>query len=156
MAAMSDYLESGILNHLFRGVGFSIPTNISIALTRTVPTENQTGATISEVPALSMGSSGVDTGYSRVNICNPSVDSTKFTYFPQNHGNDSGVMKNFGQVVFNTALTDWGPVSGVAILDSSVRGSGNMLMYAALDNPRSIFTGDSLKFSSAEIAIILK
>ena len=34
MAAMSDYLESGIIDHLLRTITFSKPSNISIALLR--------------------------------------------------------------------------------------------------------------------------
>ena len=64
MAALSDYLESGLLNFIFRGQSFSAPSNISIALTSGAPLDSHTGSTIPEL------ASGVDpgnsTGYSRV------------------------------------------------------------------------------------------
>ena len=41
MAALSDYLESGVLNWLFRGVSFSAPSNISIALVSGVKTNER-------------------------------------------------------------------------------------------------------------------
>ena len=51
MAALSDYLESGLLHHVFRGGSFAKPSNISIALTSGVPNDSQTGTTIEEVSA---------------------------------------------------------------------------------------------------------
>ena len=33
MASLSDYLESGLLHHLFRGQTFPKPTNVAVALT---------------------------------------------------------------------------------------------------------------------------
>lgn len=74
--------------------------------------------------------------------------------YTQYDGN--GFIKNQNQIIFNTALSDWGWVSGVAILDNSSYGSGNMLMYAALKNPRYIYTGDNLKFDPQSLEISLK
>ena len=37
MAALSDYLESQLLNHLFRDVSFPKPDRLAIALTSGVP-----------------------------------------------------------------------------------------------------------------------
>ena len=156
MPALSDYVESGFLNHLFRGVPFGIPNNISIALTSGVPLQSHTGSTIPEVSRLSMGSSGVPNGYARVHVSTSGNRSTQWSYTSANHGNESGVIRNPNQVVFNTALTDWGPVSGIAVLDNSGYGSGNLLMYAQLENPRQIYTGDSIKFSSNELKILLQ
>jgi hypothetical protein len=68
----------------------------------------------------------------------------------------NGFIKNQNQIVFDTALSDWGWVSGVAILDNSSHGAGNMLMYAALKNPRYIYTGDNLKFDPKSLEISLK
>ena len=68
----------------------------------------------------------------------------------------NGFIKNKSQIVFNTALTDWGWVSGVAIMDTSVHASGNLLMYAKLENPRFIYTGDNIKFDINSLEISLK
>ena len=68
MAALSDYLESGLLHHMFRGDIFNKPSGIGIALTSGVPVESDTGSTIPEIPS---GIGGVDTGYSRINLGNP-------------------------------------------------------------------------------------
>jgi hypothetical protein len=150
MAALSNYLESGILNHLFRGTGFPIPSNISIALTSQAPQKNQTGATITEVKRYQFGSSGDATGYSRMTISTSGNGNSKW-----NFALGSGI-KNVEQIVFPTALKDWGPVSGVAILDSNQYGSGNLLMYSALTNPRNIYVSDTVRYSSEGLEIVLE
>lgn len=227
MAALSDYLESGLLSHIFRGTAFSKPSNISIALTSGVPKDSDTGATIPELPSgVFKGNVLVSTNYSRVSLGTPAstgdstwnsvgVDTTTayqvystetnhsgyfyplyltqaaaqqadtnsvaqlYTFsntFPNvnfyapasidvsggqaNPGFTSyegnGFIKNASQIIFNTALTDWGWVSGIAVLDSSTYGAGNLLMYAQLENPRLVYTGDNIKFDSNSLEISLK
>jgi hypothetical protein len=226
MAALSDYLENQLLNHIFRNSTFSKPQNISIALTSGVPKDTDTGATIPELPSgVSRGQNFVSTNYRRINLGVPSVsgdarwstvgvdDTTVFTVFSTevNHSGyfyplylnqtvanaadingvsetytfkdtfpgvmfyapigidvsggatnpgytlyeGNGFVKNKDQLVFNTALTDWGWVSGIAILDNSTIGSGNLLMYAELDNPRYVYTGDNIKFDNNSLEISL-
>jgi hypothetical protein len=227
MAALSDYLESGILNHLFRTNPFEKPSNISIALTSSVAKENDTGSTIPELPEnVVIGVTTFNTNYSRVDLGSPSQDgnskwnavghdtSTAFSVYTQDVEEDNffyplylsetvatsqdtntqakssleytfsehpgisffgplsvttsgsvdpgldsyegnGFIKNNQQIVFNTATTDWGWVSGVAILDSSDHQGGNLLMYAALNNPRYVYTGDNIKFDINALEINL-
>lgn len=227
MAAISDYLEAKILNHIFRSEQFVKPSSIAIALTSSVPLDSNTGATLPELPTgVARGNTNVTTGYSRRDLGSPSGvgDSTWFAvgvdtttvyqvysqetnnsgyFYPlylsrsaaeaaDNNGNSltftfpktfpsvnfyapqnvavsggatnpgyieydgNGFIKNQNQIVFDTALSDWGWVSGVAVLDSSVNGQGNMLMYAALKNPRYIYTGDNIKFDPKSLEISLK
>jgi len=227
MAALSDYLESGLLNHIFRGQEFPKPSSIAIALTSGVPLDSDTGETIPELPSgIQKGNLFVSTNYSRVDLGNPEnsgnafwsavgVDDvtpfqvygtsrigdsagasgyfaplyqnqfTAFTvdpvsvlefefdefpgiilYGPKNviqsgvstnpgftdyEGN--GFIKNNNQVVFDTALEDWGWISGVAILDTSNYASGNLLMYSALSNPRYVYVGDNIKFDVRSLEI---
>ena len=227
MASISDYLESQLLNHIFRTQEFLKPSNISIALTSGVPLDSNTGSTLPEIPTgVLKGNTTVSTGYSRRNLGSPSgvgdstwfavgVDTTSvYSVYSQEAGNSgyfyplyltqsaaqsadvngnsttflfpktfpsvsfyaptsiavsggatdpgytsyegNGFIKNQNQIVFDTALSDWGWISGVAILDNSGYGSGNMLMYAALKNPRYIYTGDNLKFDPKSLEISLK
>ena len=170
MAALSDYLESGLLHHIFRGETFEKPSGMLIALTSGVPVDSDTGSTILEIPS---GIDGVDTGYRRIDLGNPSflnLDSfgaaitpgdTKWTYTTEDHAVGSGVIGNNGAFIFETALIDWGKVSGIAILDSgthatSADGGGNLLMYAELDNARTIYMGDSVKFDTDTLQISFK
>lgn len=219
MAALSDYLESGLLSHIFRNTAFPRPQTIAIALTSGVPLDSDTGATIPELPSGIMnGSNMVTTNYNRVVLGPPSSsgdnswnqvgfdnltvysvsgtkhDNTKGYFYPlyldsspTNNitlsfkefpsvqffapiGFQSGVsvksnytdydgngfIRNKNQIIFDTASTDWGWVSGIAILDSGVVGGGNLLMYAQLTNPRLIFRGDNIRFDINSLEISLK
>lgn len=230
MSALSDYLESNLLNHLFRGSSFPKPSSIAIALTSSVPVDSDTGVSIPELPSgVSKGNNFVSTNYARINLGSPSGvgnnvwnavgtdDTTTFSvYGTSSSGNTvgmsgyfyplylnqttalaasngytqsyrfreypnvlfhaptnlqqsgvatnpgytqydgNGFIKNASQIVFNTALTDWGWVSGIAILDNAAYGSGNLLMYAKLDNPRYVYTGDNIKFDVNSLEISLK
>jgi hypothetical protein len=226
MAALSDYLESGLLSHIFKNAAFTRPTEIAIALTSGVPVDSNTGKNIPELPS---GINGLSTNYSRMSLGNPASvgntvwnnigtdDLTAFAvsgtsssgnsinmfgffhplylnrtvanaadpnsvsqsymfkeypsvtlYAPvayQQSGVTSnpgytvyqgnGFIKNASQIVFPTALRDWGWVSGVAIVDNSQYGSGNLLMYAQLANPRYVYTGDNIKFDTNALEISL-
>ena len=69
MAALSDYLESGILSHIFFGETFTPPTSLSVALTAAPPKDTDTGATIDELPSGAFrGLNHVSTNYSRINL----------------------------------------------------------------------------------------
>lgn len=230
MAALSDYLESGLLNHIFRNTTFDRPSTIAIALTSGVPLDSNSGSTIPELPSgVNKGINFVNTNYKRVNLGNPATtgnfvwnpvgvdDTTTFSvYGTSSSGNSIGIsgyfyplylnqataltasngftqsyrfvefpnvlfyapvnlqqsgvatdpgytkydgngfIKNSSQIVFDTALTDWGWVSGIAILDTANHASGNLLMYAKLENPRYIYTGDNIKFDINSLEISLK
>lgn len=237
MAALSDYLESGLLSHIFRNTAFTRPSQIAIALTSGVPLDSNTGANIPELPSgVARGNNFVSTGYKRINLFNPATsgDATwnnvgvddlttysvygtstsgakvgisgyfyplylnnqtatnadksntgqpqgfssgwQFKEFPsvtfyapqslQQSGvasdpgytsyEGNGFIRNAFQLVFDTALTDWGWVSGIAIVDTSNYASGNMLMYAKLENPRYVYTGDNIKFDTNSLEISLK
>lgn len=242
MAALSDYLESQLLNHIFRSSSFEKPSGLAIALTSAVASDYQDGSTIPELPqTISDGSNDIPTNYARIDLGAPSgngdttwnnigVDNTTAFYISSSEVDNSGYfyplylsqsaaasadqdnganpyfgdevtfnnlfsgvvfyaprsmystsgdlngfsldcdggtpppyveyqgngfIKNTNQFIFNTALTDWGSVSGVAILDSADYGQGNLLMYAKLNNPRTVFTGDSIRFDPNSFEISL-
>jgi hypothetical protein len=154
MAALSDYLESGLLNHVFRGADFPKPSAIAIALTSGVPQDSHTGATIPEIPQTINGSG---TGYTRIVLNDTSVSGNEYWSFSDDDfAAGSGLIKNAANRAFESALLDWGWVSGIAILDSGVYGSGNLLMHAQLDNPRIIYMGDSVVFNEDTLQISFK
>ena len=237
MAALSDYLESGLLNHIFRNTPFPKPSSIAIALTSGVPLDSDSGSTMPELPSgVARGNNFVTTNYKRINLFNPATSgdtiwnavgkddltaysvygtsssgasigvsgyfyplylnqqtaqnadsnntgqaqgfslSFRFSDFPnvlfhapeslkqsgvavnpgytQYEGN--GFIKNANQIIFDTAFTDWGWVSGVVVMDTTQYGSGNMLMYAKLQNPRYVYAGDNIKFDTNSLEISLK
>lgn len=149
--ALSDYLESGLLHHVFKGQVFVKPDEIAVALCSGVPIDSDTGGTIPELPS---GINGSGTGYSRISLGDPSTAGRTAWIFEQESGDyGSGVIKNSGSIVFEKALLDWGFVSGIAITDHSGYGSGNLLMHSQLTNPRIVFKGDAVKFDVTNLKI---
>lgn len=170
MTALSDYLESGLLHHVFRGQEFPKLNGVAIALCSGVPSDSDTGisqyANNGPLPEIPSGDAdGNDTGYRRYNLGDPVDNSgpeTKpsgdyfWSYDQDDHDAGSGIIKNDVLLQFNTALQDWGWVSGIAIVDSGDYGTGNMLMYAELNNPRIIYQGDAVKFDLSTLQIKFK
>lgn len=151
MSALSDYLESGLLHHIFRGQSFPKPSEIAIALTSGVPLDSHNGSTIPEIPS---GINGSGTGYKRLYLGPPSTSGNlKWIFDSADFAAGSGVIKNSGAFMFETALLDWGWVSGIAVLDDARYGSGNLLMHAQLTNPRVIYMGDTVKFDTSTLQI---
>lgn len=149
--ALSDYLESGLLHHIFKGEAFPKPSEIAIALCSGAPVDSDTGETIPELPS---GINGDLTGYTRVSLGDPFISGDVTWIFEQQVGDyASGLIKNSGSIVFEKALVDWGYVSGMAIVDNSSYGDGNLLMHSTLDNPRIVYKGDSVKFDVTNLQI---
>jgi hypothetical protein len=218
MAALSDYLESGLLSHIFRNTAFARPSTIAIALTSGVPLDSDSGETIPELPSgVFSGLNFVTTGYNRISLGPPASsgdnswnqvgvdnttaysvsgskhDNTKGYFYPLYLSSTStnniglsfkefpsvlffapvgfqsgvtvksnytdyvgnGFIRNKNQIIFDTAATDWGWVSGIAIVDSGVVGKGNLLMYAPLANPRYVYRGDNIRFDTNSLEISL-
>lgn len=151
--ALSDYLESGLLHHIFKGETFPKPLNVSIALTSGVPVDSDTGATLLELPT---GINGSGTGYNRYDLGDPALSGdVSWVYSQEVHDFGSGIIDNSGTITFNKALLDWGWVSGIAIVDSEQIGVGNVLMHSQLQNPRFIYKGDGVKFDVQNLQIKL-
>lgn len=142
MPNFSNYGESGVLEHLFRQATLAKPL-ISIALTATVPTETDTGASIDEVPH--------DFGYARQIATGNTVWSA-----PAQDGGGSGFISNNSTITFGPNVgTNWGWVSGVAIVDATGDGGGNLIMYGQLVTPKLVSTSDTLSFASGSLVIRL-
>ena len=104
MSAISDYLETKLLNFIFRqDATFTKPTNISVALLNTVPKENDDGSTMDEVDEYYPieGGADVPTQYARVSLGRPSeVGNTWW--------NDVGSDLNSAYVVYTAVGEDAG------------------------------------------------
>ena len=73
MSALSDYVESGLLDHIFRGGSFPKPSYLSIALCSGTPLDNQSGVDMGELPQF-YSDETTSTGYDRIQI-GPPADS---------------------------------------------------------------------------------
>ena len=135
-AAMSNYAQNALIDHIFRGIGYTPPTTLCVALTTATPTAANTGATIAEASY---------TGYARGQL-NPSVANWLGTG-GNNTGPSAGITgttSNGVQVVLGTPPGS-GPivVTSFVILDSCTIGAGNVLFWGVLNSAKTISVGNA-------------
>lgn len=121
--SMSDYLETAVLNAVFRGVTFPTISTVYFALFTSAPSDSGGGTEVT-------GGS-----YARVAV---TANTSNFTA-PA----DDGAAKkttNAGAITFPAPTADWGTVTHVVQMDAS--SGGNMLYWEALGTSRNILNGD--------------
>lgn len=134
--SMSNYLEAAVLNHLFRGVTFTPPSNLYASLFTADPTES--GIFTDEC-------NGTDFARVAVNIA---AGTTVFG------SPSSGVISSSSKIQFPTpGADDWGTITHVALLDSATLGAGNFWLIAALSTPLPVFEGDDVNIPVAAMFV---
>jgi hypothetical protein len=141
---MTNYTESGVLNHLFRTGTFAKPSTISIGLTTDIPADDVTGGSANEVT--NAGS------YARVDVGAPADGDWDFV--DQGPG-ASGHTENSAAITFPQATANWGMVSGIIICDSATYAAGNVIMTGKLNSPRDIQNNDTFSFGISDVDIYL-
>jgi hypothetical protein len=127
MAEMANYLEDAIINAVLRNTSYTSPATVYVALYTSDPTDADTGTEVS-------GGS-----YAR----------TAVTFgAPSN-----GVTTNSASVTFPTATASWGTVSYIGLRDAST--SGNLLFHTALDEAKTVGTGDIFTISTGNLSVTL-
>jgi len=121
MAAMSDYLELQIINHLLRTGTFGKPAGIHFALFTSDPTDAASGAEVS-------GGS-----YARVAVTQLDANWNAPV------GND-GHTDNVNAITFPAPTANWGSVTHWAFFDAA--SAGNMLIHGGLTTPKTVNSGD--------------
>lgn len=125
MAALSDYAENEMLDHMLGTGSFSAPANVFLSLWTSDPTDDGSGNELS------------GDGYARQDI---------------NFGAaSSGVATSSGVVTFPTATGSWGTVSHIGIHDAV--SSGNLLFHGALSASKTIGSGDVMQIANGAITI---
>ena len=124
MAAMTDYLETALINHIFRGTAYTGPGTIYVGLLTAAPTASTTGTEVT-------GGSYARVGVSTAGGTNWAATSS---------GN--GTTSNVNAVTWASAPTaSWGVVTHFALYDAA--SAGNMLFYGALSASKTINNGDA-------------
>jgi hypothetical protein len=127
MAEMANYLEDAIINAVLRNTSYTSPATVYVALYTSDPTDADTGTEVS-------GGS-----YAR----------TAVTFgAPSN-----GVTTNSASVTFPTATASWGTVSYIGLRDAST--AGNLLFHTALDEAKTVGTGDIFTISTGNLSVTL-
>lgn len=137
MAAMSDYLENQLIDHIFRTNSFSKPSTLAIGLWNTVLDDTSTGATFGEV------SGGT---YTRQTL---GPDDAAWSA-----GTGSGITGNLSAISWTCGDGGgWGVINTVAILDDTTIGAGNILFYGLVSTPRTINNGDVFTFDIGNLLV---
>lgn len=127
MAAMSDYLENAIINATLRGMAYTSPTTVYLALYTTDPTDAKTGTEVT------------GGGYARQTIAFNA---------PSN-----GTAVSSADVLFPVATASWGTVTHIGIMDAPT--GGNLLYHGPLTNTKTIAKDDQLKIAAGDVSITL-
>lgn len=126
----SDYLNQKMLDKLFKGIDFTEPATIWVALMTTVPNLDGTGG-------VEVSTSG--TGYGRKSI----VKSTGWV----GPSGTAQTYSNAQDIVFDTPTNNWGTIRGIALYDAET--SGNLLFSGTLVSAKAISATDNAPIISA-------
>jgi len=160
MSSASNYLENELLDHVL-GLGakdYTPASNLYIALF------SGTAATV--LTALESGTGAQGSGnWGEYEITTYGTDSSASSYartavtFADASG---GSAANNANVTFPTASADYTNSAGsgstvtcIAVVDGNSIGSGNVLFYGELDNPKEILNGDTFQISTSNLTISL-
>ena len=107
MSDASDYLENAVLDHTLGTTPYTQPTAY-IALYTVAPTDSTAGTEVS-----------AGLGYTRQAVTFGAASG--------------GTASNSAQITIGpNTTTNWGDIVGVALVDSSTIGAGNILFYTAI------------------------
>ena len=123
MSAMSNYLETALVNAVLRNTSYTSPTTVYVGLFTSDPTDAGSGTEVS-------GGSYVRKAMT--------FDA------PSN-----GATSNSSAVEFDQATASWGTITHFGLFDAS--SSGNLLLHGALTTSKTIDTGDVFKFASSAL-----
>lgn len=137
-AAMSDYLENKLIDHVFRGTSFTAPANIYVALYTSSCSDTGGGT---EVTGGSYARVAVATG--TTTWTNTQASGTGAS------SGTGGTTSNSSAVNFATPSAGWGTVTYVGLTDAST--SGNLLVCSALTTGKTINTSDTVSFPTGTL-----
>jgi hypothetical protein len=141
MAAMSAYLESQVLMHLFRTGTFTKPTTLAVALCTVTPTAQQTGT----LTGYEVWNSGA---YARVTLGPLDASWASPT--------TTGITSNAVAITFGAASgTDWSTITSVAITDNGSYGGGDLLFWGTLTGNKVVSNGDTFQFAIGQLSVQL-
>lgn len=142
MTALSDYLSSQLVQHIFRTSTFTKPTTLAVALCTASPSDTSTG----NLTGFEVVNAG---GYARVAVNPLDANWNNITGGPPSTQTTS----NTNAINFATATSDWGTITYTAICDNSTWGSGNLFFWGALTANKVVLNGDSFSFSAGQLQI---
>lgn len=143
MAAMSNYLENQLVDHILRGQTFSptVPASVYVALYTAAPSDSGGGTEVT-------GNNYSRVAVSRALTAWAGTQSAASTVASSGTG---GVTSNNAAITFPVPSGSWGTVTHFAILDAST--AGNLLFHGALTVTQTINTGNTVSFAAGQLQI---
>lgn len=140
MAALSNYLENAILDHLLRGLAYTAPAAVHVALFTAAPGDAGGGTEVS-------GGS-----YARVQVTSGTAawNNTQGNTTGASSGTD-GTIENAAAITFPTPTAGWGIATHWGVYDAA--SGGNLLFYAPLTISKTINQGDAVSFAAGALSL---
>lgn len=142
MAAMSNYLENKMVDHLLRGTAYTAPGTLYVALYTAAPSDAGGGTEItigtnnySRAAVVSSGSSWANTQASGTGVSSGT----------------GGLTSNSSAITFAVPSGSWGTVTHFGILDAAT--AGNLLFQGALTVSQTVNTGNVVSFAAGALQI---
>lgn len=127
MAAISDFLEDELLDHVLRNNAYASPAAVYLGLFLTAPTDANTGT---EVSGGSYARQAITFGAPAGGIC-----------------------LNSALMTFPTATANWGTITHIGIYDAV--SAGNLLFHGALATSKIVNNGDTLSVPIGALSVQL-
>lgn len=125
MAAISTYLANKLFDHVLRGVSYTPPTKVYLALYTTNPTASGTGTEVS----------ADGTNYARQEIAFDEATAQ--------------ATSNTAAIEFPKALTGWGNITHWGLKDAST--TGNLLYFGVFTAPITIGPNNYFKIDIGDL-----
>ena len=133
MAAMSDFLESELLDHVLNNNAYTSPTSVYVALFTAAPSDTGGGTEVS------------GNAYARVQMTGGSAWTISGT---------ATRAENLAAVTFPQASGgNWGTITHVGIFDAA--SLGNLLFHGALTASKVVNDTDQIEFPATTLGITL-
>ena len=145
MSAMSDYLENKLVDHLFRGVNFTAPAQLHVALYTVAPSDSGGGTEVSGGSYARAALAPSTTNWSATNSVGSTANPSSGT---------GGATSNNGAITFPAPTGNWGSCTHFGIFDAST--GGNLLFHGALTTAKTVNNGDAApSFAISSLVVTL-
>jgi hypothetical protein len=132
MAAMSNFLESELLDHVLNTNSWASPATVHVGIHNTDPTDADSGTEVT------------GGAYARVAMTGGSAWTISGTTPTQ--------ASNAGPIAFPTATDGtWGTATHFGIYDAAT--TGNLLIHGVLTDPKDIGDGDTFEFAIGNLVV---
>ncbi|WP_090738486.1 hypothetical protein [Paenibacillus sp. Mc5Re-14] len=129
LLSKSNYWKRACLNAALRGVPFTAPSKVYIALYTSNPTDADTGQEVT------------GGGYARSEV----------SFSEPTFADRWGSARSSADVYMPIATKDWGLITYIGIRDAMT--GGNLLYHGAITKPRTILEDDHIRFAAGKLVI---